>query len=51
MLGSDEIVKGVLLTFNRPELGVTGQHLITSTHHTIDDVMHKISADFEKYDG
>lgn len=51
MLGSDEIKKGVLLSFNYPDLGVVGQHLVTSTHHTIDDVMHKVSADIEVYDG
>jgi hypothetical protein len=51
MLGSDEMVKGVILTFNHPELGVSGQHLVTSTHHTIDDAMHKVSADIEVYNG
>jgi len=51
MLGSDEIKKGVLLSFNYPEFGFVGQHLVISTHHNIDDVMHKVNVDFEVYDG
>lgn len=51
LLGSDEIVKGVLLSFNYPELGFVGQHLVTATHHTIDNCLHKLSADVEVYNG
>lgn len=50
MLGSDEIVKGILLSFNYPDLGFVGQHLVTSTHHSVDDVMHRVSVDIEAYD-
>lgn len=50
LLGSDEIKKGVLLSFSRPELGFMGQYLITSSHHTIDGGLHKVSVDLEAYD-
>lgn len=51
MLGSDEVRKGVILSFNYPELGFVGQHLVTSTHHSIDNGIHKVSADIEVYNG
>lgn len=49
LLGSDEIKKGIILSFNYPEYGFVGQHLVTSTHHTVDNVMHKVSVELETY--
>lgn len=49
MLGSDEIKKGVLLSFNYPEYGFSGQHLVTAAHHTVDETMHRVSVDLESY--
>lgn len=50
MLGSDEIKKGVLLSFNYPEYGFVGQHLVTSTKHNVDNGIHKVSVELESYD-
>lgn len=51
MLGADEIEKGVILSFNYSDLGFVGQHLVTSTNHSIENGIHKLKADVEVYNG
>lgn len=49
ILGSDLIEKGVILSFNYPDLDFVGQHLVTASNHLIENGIHKINAEVEVY--
>lgn len=47
-LGSDDVKKGVFLTLDYAEYGLSGEYYIKSSNHTIENKLHKVSAEVIK---
>ena len=51
MLGSDDIVSGVVLVFDYPDLYFSGKYFVKQVNHSFDGALHKVQCDVEVYDG
>lgn len=47
--GDDEIRSGRVLKVNEPKTGINGQFIITSTNHTVQNKIHKVSMTLKRY--
>jgi len=51
MLGSDDVVSGVILVFDYPDLDFTGKYFVRQVNHSFDGTLRKMECDLVAYVG